>query len=209
VNNKLQQFHCEVYQNFSNYKRTDTLMDLVDALSSNTTAKSEVELTLNPQFRRTYTALNKAIMVECLSDKQIARGGENNRSATSSEILFDRHRCHTGSSHYENLLLAPNDGREISVTFSSNIRDNTRLKLVEAEIIRLYVELEKRAWERTLQSNGCTAYFVRDIGVGFDLIRADRGLAAVQRIVRHHGGMVWVQSSAGKGAVFNFTIGDC
>ena len=48
-------------------------MDLVDALSSNTTAKSVVELTLNPQFQRTNTALNKAIMVECLSDKQIAR----------------------------------------------------------------------------------------------------------------------------------------
>ena len=48
-------------------------MDLVDALSSNTTAKSVVELTLNPHFQRSYTALNKAIGVECLSDKQIAR----------------------------------------------------------------------------------------------------------------------------------------
>ncbi len=48
-------------------------MDLVDALSSNTTAKSVVELTLNPQFQRTYTALNKAIAVECLSEKQIAQ----------------------------------------------------------------------------------------------------------------------------------------
>lgn len=48
-------------------------MDLVDAISSNTTAKSVVELSLNPQFQRTYTALNKAIAVECLSEKQIAR----------------------------------------------------------------------------------------------------------------------------------------
>ena len=39
-------------------------MDLVDALSSNTTAKSVVELTLKPQFRRTYSALNKAVAVE-------------------------------------------------------------------------------------------------------------------------------------------------
>jgi hypothetical protein len=73
VTNQLQQFRSEVYQNFNNYKRTDTLMDLVDALSSNTIAKSVVELTLNPQFQRSYTALNKAIVVECLSDKQIAR----------------------------------------------------------------------------------------------------------------------------------------
>lgn len=48
-------------------------MDLVDALSSNTTAKSVVELTLSPQFRRTYSALNKAIVVNSLSDRQLAR----------------------------------------------------------------------------------------------------------------------------------------
>ena len=48
-------------------------MDLVDALSSNTTAKSVVELSLNPQFQRTYTALNKAIKVESLGGKQLAR----------------------------------------------------------------------------------------------------------------------------------------
>jgi hypothetical protein len=72
VNNQLQQFRTEVYQNFNNCKRTDTLMDLVDALSSNTTANSVVELTLNPQFRRTYSALNKAVAVSSLSDKQLA-----------------------------------------------------------------------------------------------------------------------------------------
>ncbi len=33
MTNQLQQFRSEVYQNFNNYKRTDTLMDLVDALS--------------------------------------------------------------------------------------------------------------------------------------------------------------------------------
>ena len=70
---QLQQFREEVYQNFNNDKRTDTLMDGVDALSSNTTAKSVVELTLNPQFQRTYRALNKAIAVDRLSDKQLAR----------------------------------------------------------------------------------------------------------------------------------------
>lgn len=47
-------------------------MDLVDALSSNTTAKTVVELSLNPQFRRHYSAMNKAIAVKSLSDKQLA-----------------------------------------------------------------------------------------------------------------------------------------
>ena len=47
-------------------------MDLVDALSSNTNAKTAVELTLNPHFRRHYSALNKAIAVSSLTDPQLA-----------------------------------------------------------------------------------------------------------------------------------------
>jgi len=48
------------------------LMDLVDALSSNTTARSVVELSLNAHFRRHYTALNKAVTVNALKDQQLA-----------------------------------------------------------------------------------------------------------------------------------------
>lgn len=36
-------------------------MDLLDALSSNERASSVVELSLNPAFKRSYTALYKAI----------------------------------------------------------------------------------------------------------------------------------------------------
>jgi hypothetical protein len=69
---QLTQFRYEVYQNFNNCKRTDMLMDLVDALSSNTTARSVVELSLNSHFRRHYTALNKAVVVEALPHQQLA-----------------------------------------------------------------------------------------------------------------------------------------
>ena len=48
-------------------------MELVDALSSNTTAKTAVELTLNPHFRRHYSALNKAVQVHAISDEQLSR----------------------------------------------------------------------------------------------------------------------------------------
>jgi hypothetical protein len=56
---KLEQFRESVYRNFNN--RADTLMDLLDALCSNTQATSVVELSLNPAFRRSYTALYKGI----------------------------------------------------------------------------------------------------------------------------------------------------
>jgi hypothetical protein len=86
---QLQQFRHEVYQNFNNCKRTDMLMDLVDALSSNTTARSVVELSLNPHFRRHYTALNKAVTVNALKDQQLTgRLGLPDNQCADPEVPF-------------------------------------------------------------------------------------------------------------------------
>ena len=52
-------FRQELYNCFDS--RQDTVMDLLDALASNQQARSTVELSLNPLFRRDYSALYKAI----------------------------------------------------------------------------------------------------------------------------------------------------
>lgn len=61
---KFQQFRQKLYTCFPH--RADSVMDLLDALSSNQQARSTAELCLSPLFRRNYSALYKAIE-QCLS----------------------------------------------------------------------------------------------------------------------------------------------
>jgi len=56
---ELEQFRQELYQNFNN--RADTLTELVDAICSNPHARSVVEYSLTPCFRRSYSTIFKAI----------------------------------------------------------------------------------------------------------------------------------------------------
>jgi len=56
---QLQQFRNDIYAWFP--RRADALMELLDALSSNTTARSVVELSLSPVFRREYSSIHDGI----------------------------------------------------------------------------------------------------------------------------------------------------
>jgi signal transduction histidine kinase len=108
----------------------------------------------------------------------------------------------------------------------------------DAKLVRILVgNLVSNAWKFTRNEprarisiatetlGGETRIFVRDNGVGFDMIYAHKlfgafqrlhsqsefagegiGLAAAQRIVNRHGGRIWAEGAVGEGAAFFFVI---
>ncbi len=81
---KFTRFRQDLYDCFG--ARQDTVMDLLDALASNSSARSTVELSLNPLFRRDYSALYKAIKESFLANGEDSDNSSENNSSRAQQV---------------------------------------------------------------------------------------------------------------------------
>jgi len=130
-------------------------------------------------------------------------------------------------------LRSAEPGREVEVEVAEGLRADG-----DANLVRILVRnLISNAWKFTRNEQRAkisigsetlgdeARIFVRDNGVGFDMIYAHKlfgafqrlhsqseftgegiGLAAAQRIVNRHGGRIWAEGVVGEGAAFFFVI---
>jgi light-regulated signal transduction histidine kinase (bacteriophytochrome) len=130
-------------------------------------------------------------------------------------------------------LAARDPGRDVTLV----IADDLHADLDPHLALALLENLLGNAWKftggtaaariefGTVESEGASAFFVRDNGAGFDMAFTEHlfgpfqrlhsadefpgtgiGLATVQRIVHRHGGRVWADGRVGEGATFFFTL---
>jgi light-regulated signal transduction histidine kinase (bacteriophytochrome) len=131
-------------------------------------------------------------------------------------------------------LAGDHKGRRVEVimgALADTMADPQLLKLVFVNLLSNALKYT-RPREVAQIEVGCTeregeiTYHVRDNGVGFDMRYAERifagfqrlhsqqdfegtgvGLATVARIIRRHGGRIWVEAAIQQGATFYFTLG--
>jgi len=130
-------------------------------------------------------------------------------------------------------LRGRNPERQVRFTINPSLKVRADNNLMRIVLVNLFENAWKFTSKQTyaeieagmIVKDSKNIYFVRDNGAGFDMKYGDKlfapfqrmhsadefegtgiGLATVQRIIRRHGGEVWIESAPGRGTTVYFTL---
>lgn len=97
------------------------------------------------------------------------------------------------------------DPRQLAQVFRTLIGNAVRHRGAEPPRVRISARPVGSQWHFELSDNGIGIEPARHRAV-FDPMQGATELPAVRRIVRRHGGRMWVESARGQGATFHFSL---
>ena len=97
------------------------------------------------------------------------------------------------------------DARQLERVFRVLIGNAARRRGAEAPLIHVSARPVGREWLFSVRDNGA-GIEPRDQHGIFSTLSGARELPGARRIVRRHGGRLWVESARGQGATFYFTL---
>lgn len=97
------------------------------------------------------------------------------------------------------------DPRQLAMVFRTLIGNALRHRGSEPPRVRISARPVGRQWHFEVADNGVGIEPARHRAV-FSPLSGATELPAVRRIVRRHGGRIWVESARGRGATFHFSL---
>jgi light-regulated signal transduction histidine kinase (bacteriophytochrome) len=107
------------------------------------------------------------------------------------------------------------DRSQLRQLFQNLIENALKYRSAAPPVVRIDASREEEAWHFTVRDNGIglAPEYAERIFVIFQRLHTQAeypgtgiGLAVCKRIVERHGGRIWVESAAGEGATFHFTL---
>jgi signal transduction histidine kinase len=97
------------------------------------------------------------------------------------------------------------DPRQLAQVFRTLIGNALRHRGAQPPRVRITARPVGRQWHFEVSDNGVGIEPARHRAV-FDPLQGATELPAIRRIVRRHGGRMWVESARGQGATFHFSL---